>query len=38
MTPNAKVVKDYVPAMPPYQGQLSDDQIKDIIEFLKSVK
>ncbi|MBX7137992.1 MAG: cytochrome c oxidase subunit II [Oligoflexia bacterium] len=34
----AKVVEGYPPAMPAYQGQLSDAEVSDIIEFLKTVK
>lgn len=36
--PNKRIVKGYLPAMPSYQGQLSEEQINDIIEFLKSLK
>jgi cytochrome c oxidase subunit 2 len=35
--PKAKVVAGYPPVMPSYQGQLSDDDIYCIIEFLKSI-
>ena len=38
LNPQSQVVKDYAPAMPPYAGQLSDEDIADIIEFLKTVK
>lgn len=40
LNPNAQVVDGFGPVspMPPYQGQLSDAQIGDVIEFLKSVK
>ena len=38
LNPTAKVVDGFAPAMPPYQGQLSDDDIKNIIEYLKTVK
>ena len=38
LNPQSQVVKDYAPAMPPYAGQLSDEDISDIIEFLKTVK
>jgi cytochrome c oxidase subunit 2 len=38
LTPTAKIVAGYQPAMPPYAGQLSEDEIKAIIEFIKSVK
>ncbi|HKK46314.1 MAG TPA: cytochrome c oxidase subunit II [Balneolaceae bacterium] len=36
--PQAKVVKGYQPVMPSFQGQLSDDQIKGIIEYIKTLK
>jgi cytochrome c oxidase subunit 2 len=35
--PKAKVVAGYQPVMPSYKGQLSDDDIASIIEFLKSL-
>jgi cytochrome c oxidase subunit 2 len=40
LKPNAHVVEGYPSPspMPVYEGQLSDDQIKDIIEFIKTVK
>jgi cytochrome c oxidase subunit II len=38
LNPNAKVVKTYPPAMPPYQGQLTDDEINEIIEYIKTIK
>lgn len=38
LNPMAKIVEGYPPAMPPYQGQLSDEDIANIIEFLKTVK
>jgi cytochrome c oxidase subunit 2 len=38
LNPQAKVVKGYPPmGMPSYQGQLSDDQIHGIIEFMKTL-
>jgi len=36
--PTAKVVQNYAPAMPTYQGKLSDKQINGIIEYIKSLK
>lgn len=36
--PQKQVVESYAPAMPTYQGQLSDDEIGYIIEYLKSLK
>lgn len=38
LTPNAKVVKGFPAAMSAFQGALSNDHIKGIIEFLKSQK
>lgn len=34
--PNAKIVKGFQPAMPPVP--LSDEEVSDLIEFIKSVK
>jgi len=36
--PNKKIVKGYAPLMPTYSGLLSDQEIKAIIEFIKTVK
>ncbi|MCB1142924.1 MAG: cytochrome c oxidase subunit II [Leptospiraceae bacterium] len=38
LNPNAKIVKGYPAAMPPYQGQLSDEEIDNIIEYMKTLK
>ena len=38
LNPSAKIVATYPPSMPPYAGQLSEDEINAIIEFIKSVK
>lgn len=38
LKPMAKVKKGYAPAMPAYEGQLSDSEVKDLIEFIKTVK
>lgn len=35
--PKAKVVAGYQPAMPSYKGQLSDDDLYCIVEYLKTV-
>jgi len=37
LEPAADIVEGYVNAMPSYQGQLSDEQIDDIIAFIQSV-
>jgi len=38
LEPQAKVVKGFQPVMPSFQGQLTEEQIADIIEFIKSLK
>lgn len=37
LDPKAKVVAGYAPVMPTFKGQLSDDDIASIIEFIKSL-
>ncbi len=36
LNPNAKIVAGYQPGMPSFQGQLSEEQLTDLIEFIKS--
>ena len=36
--PSTQVVEGFAPAMPPYEGQLNDKDIADVIEFMKTVK
>jgi len=38
LQPQAKIVKGYQPIMPSFQGQLTEEQISDIIEFIKTLK
>lgn len=38
LNPMAKIVKSYSPAMPPFVGRLSDDEIMEIFEYMKAVK
>lgn len=39
LNPNARVVKGFAAGvMPTYQGQLSEDQVNAVIEFIKSLK
>ncbi len=38
LEPQAKVVQGYKPVMPTYKGILSDEEISDLIEFIKSLK
>lgn len=35
--PKAKIAKNYNPVMPSYKGQLSDDDIASIIEYMKTL-
>jgi len=35
---NAKIVENYAPQMPLYQGQLSDDEVANLIEYIKTIK
>ena len=35
--PKAKIVAGYKPVMPSYKGQLSDDDVYSLVEFLKTV-
>lgn len=37
LTPNAKVVAGFQPAMPTFAGQLSEEEIMGVIEFIKSL-
>ena len=37
LAPNAQIVAGYQPQMPSFQGALSEDQIEDIIWFMKSI-
>jgi cytochrome c oxidase subunit 2 len=36
--PMAKITKGYPPSMPPFAGILTEDQIKDITEYIKSLQ
>lgn len=37
LTPNAKVVQGFPPAMPPFEGLLSDADVASLIEYIKSL-
>jgi len=37
LEPQAKIVKSFPPAMPSYKGQLDDEQINAIIEYIKTL-
>ncbi|MFN2375682.1 MAG: cytochrome c oxidase subunit II [Candidatus Binatia bacterium] len=37
LNPMAKVVKGYPPAMPTFQGQLTEDQVMSLIAYIKSL-
>ncbi|TGK08032.1 cytochrome c oxidase subunit II [Leptospira semungkisensis] len=38
LVPTAKVVAGFPPAMSSFQGRIKEDEIKDIIEFIKTLK
>ncbi len=38
LEPNAKITEGYDPVMPSYQGTISDRQIDDIIEYIKTLE
>lgn len=38
MDPQAKVVADFAPAMPSYQGQLEPPEVAALVEFIKSLR
>jgi cytochrome c oxidase subunit II len=38
IAPNAKIVAGYLPVMPGYQGQLSEDQTLSLIAYIKSLQ
>ena len=37
INPNAKIVRGYAPLMPTYRGQLSEEQILDLIAYVRSL-
>ena len=37
INPNAKIVRGYPAVMPTYRGQLSEEQILDLIAYIKSL-
>jgi cytochrome c oxidase subunit 2 len=38
MQPNAKVVRGYQPVMPTFAGQLSEEQLNALVDYIKSLK
>ncbi len=38
LNPQAKIVKGFPPSMPTFQGSLEEEEIKSIIEFIKTLK
>ncbi len=38
LDPNAKIVAGFQAVMPPFQGQLSEEEIQALIEFIKTLK
>jgi cytochrome c oxidase subunit 2 len=37
LNPNAKVVAGYPAVMPPYEGQVTEDQLNQLIAYIKSL-
>jgi cytochrome c oxidase subunit II len=37
LQPNAKIVAGYQPIMPSYEGQIDEDQLQQIIEYIRSL-
>lgn len=37
LNPTAKVVKGYTPLMPTYQGQISEEEILQLISYIRSL-
>lgn len=37
LNPKAKVVKDYEPLMPTFQGQVTEDQLLELVQYVKSL-
>ena len=35
---SAKIVEGFPPAMPLFQGQLNDEEIENLIEYIKTIK
>ena len=38
LAPNAKIVAGFVPSMPSYQGELTEDQILSLLTYIKSLQ
>lgn len=38
LEPEADIVKDFQPIMPPQKGLLTDDEVEEIVEYLETVK
>lgn len=38
LQPNAKIVAGYLPIMPSYEGQLTEDQILSLLTYIKSIQ
>jgi len=37
LSPAAKIVRGYQPVMPSFQGQLSEEQILDLVAYIRSI-
>ncbi len=38
MTPNKQITKGFKPVMPEYEGELSEEELNQIVEILKEIK
>ena len=38
LNPRAKMVTGYAPIMPPFQGQLSEDELTQLVAYIKSLQ
>jgi cytochrome c oxidase subunit 2 len=37
LTPSAHLIAGYTPVMPAYQGQLTEEQVLDVIAYIRSL-
>lgn len=38
ITPNAKIAAGYKPQMPPYKDRITEDEMKNIVIYIRSLK
>ena len=37
LMPGAKIVEGYPPSMPPFQGRLTDEEVSNTIDYIKTL-